>query len=303
MRLAISVEKRVAVAMYKLCSSAEDRSVANLFGLGRSTVNTIYREFCDAVVCLLEDKWINMPSPDAMGDHIREFGAVCDFPQAVGALDGCHFPVSPPKESAPDYYNYKGWHSIVLLALVDHRYRFRYVNVGSPGRCHDAYIYQRSQLAEFIEGPTFQAPAVVFSGTAVPPLILCDQAFPLTTHLIKPYRNSAHLDADMKRLNYHLSKARRVIENAFGRLKARFRFCMKRMECSMDTAPLVIRACCTLNNICEAFGDQVMQDWTSDAQVSEALYQQPQRVTDDQTATGAAVRAAILEYYKQRAQN
>ncbi|XP_077506773.1 uncharacterized protein LOC144115991 [Amblyomma americanum] len=222
MRLAISVEKRVAVAMYKPCSSAENRFVANHFGLGRSTVNTICWEFCDAVVCLLDDKWIHMPSSDAMGDHIREFSAVCDYPQAIGALDGCHLPVSPPKESASDYYNYKG--CIMLLALVDHRYRFRYVNVGSPGRCHDVYIYQRSQLAEFIEGPTFQAPAVVIGGTAVPPLILCDQAFRLTSHLIKPFSHSAHLDADMKKLKYHTLKARRVVGNTFGRLKARFRF-------------------------------------------------------------------------------
>lgn len=109
MRSAISVEKRVAVSMYKLCSSAEDRSIANLFGIGRSTVNTLYREFCEAVVTKLEPDWVKMPSAQTMADHIREFGAVCDFPQAVGALDGCHFPISPPKESATDYYNYKGW--------------------------------------------------------------------------------------------------------------------------------------------------------------------------------------------------
>lgn len=109
MRPAISVEKRVAVSLYKLCSSAEDRSIANLFALGRSTVNTLYREFCEAVVDLLEEKWVKMPSAVNMADHITAFNAVCDFPQAVGALDGCHFPVSPPKEFAVDYYNYKGW--------------------------------------------------------------------------------------------------------------------------------------------------------------------------------------------------
>ncbi|KAL3192606.1 hypothetical protein MRX96_058828 [Rhipicephalus microplus] len=74
-----------------------------------------------------------MPSPTDMEEHMREFFAVTGFPQGVGALDGCHFPVSPPKKYASDYYNYKGWYSMILLALVDHRYRFRYTNVGSPG--------------------------------------------------------------------------------------------------------------------------------------------------------------------------
>ncbi|KAL1443234.1 hypothetical protein MTO96_046058 [Rhipicephalus appendiculatus] len=108
-----------------------------------------------------------MPTADGMAAHIMECSAVCDFPQVVGALDGCHFPVSPPKEFASDYYNYKGWYSIVLPALVDHRYRFLYANVGSPGRCHDAFVYVRSCLAQCIEGPLFQVPVVDICGQEV----------------------------------------------------------------------------------------------------------------------------------------
>ncbi|KAG0432602.1 hypothetical protein HPB47_020700 [Ixodes persulcatus] len=67
--------------------------------------------------------------------------AVLGFPNAIGALDGCHLPVSPPKDSAVDYRNYKGWYSVILLALVDHRYLFRYISVGSPGKCHDVNVY------------------------------------------------------------------------------------------------------------------------------------------------------------------
>lgn len=109
MRECIAVEKVVAIGLFKLCSVAEDRVVASVFGVGRSTVNGIYKEFCEAIVSVLESDWIKMLSPSEMAEHIREFMAVSDFPQAVGALDGCHFPVSPPQEHATDYYNYKGW--------------------------------------------------------------------------------------------------------------------------------------------------------------------------------------------------
>lgn len=105
----ISLEKRVAVGLYRLCSSAEDRTIAHLFGIGRSTVNVLHQEFCTAVVDLLEEEWLGMVHPNNMSAHMREFYAVTGFPQAIGALDGCHFPVSPPKEHATDYYNYKGW--------------------------------------------------------------------------------------------------------------------------------------------------------------------------------------------------
>ncbi|KAL1483515.1 hypothetical protein MTO96_033128 [Rhipicephalus appendiculatus] len=55
-----------------------------------------------------------MITEEEMARHIREFEAVCGFRQGVGALDECHFPISPPKTNATDYYNYKG----CLLPLV-----------------------------------------------------------------------------------------------------------------------------------------------------------------------------------------
>ncbi|KAH7932837.1 hypothetical protein HPB49_003344 [Dermacentor silvarum] len=164
---AISVEKRVAVALYRLCCTAEDRTISELFSLGRSTVNKIYKEFCAAVLQNLEEAWLKMPAPADIEDHMREFHAMTGFPQGVGALDGCHFPVSPPKEHASDYHNYKGWYSMILLAMVDHRYRFRYTNVGSPGRCHDAFVYGRSTLRKLIEnGRRLRAAAGYTIGTA-----------------------------------------------------------------------------------------------------------------------------------------
>lgn len=99
----ISVEKRVAVGLYRLCSSAEDRTIAHVFG--RSTVNVLYREVCRAVIDRIE--WLQMIRQDQMKDHMREFFTFSGFPQGIGALDGCHFCVSPPKEHAVDYHNYK----------------------------------------------------------------------------------------------------------------------------------------------------------------------------------------------------
>lgn len=35
--------------------------------------------------------------------------------------DGCHIEIKPPADQAVDYYNYKGWYSIVLMAAVDYK--------------------------------------------------------------------------------------------------------------------------------------------------------------------------------------
>lgn len=79
MRSTISVEKRVGAALYKSCSSVEDRTLANLFSLGRSTVNESYREFCRLVISILEKDWLKVASAVELPDRIREL---------QGALEG-----------------------------------------------------------------------------------------------------------------------------------------------------------------------------------------------------------------------
>ncbi|KAG0413417.1 hypothetical protein HPB47_009437 [Ixodes persulcatus] len=86
-----------------------ERTIAHLFGLGRSTVNELYKEFCTVVVSALEPEWVKMVSAAELAEQIREFEATFDFPQAIKALDGCHFPVSPPQAGTTDYRIYKGW--------------------------------------------------------------------------------------------------------------------------------------------------------------------------------------------------
>lgn len=42
------------------------------------------------------------------------------------------------------HYNYKGFHSIVLLALCDSNKKFIYLSVGVNGRTSDGDVYRNS---------------------------------------------------------------------------------------------------------------------------------------------------------------
>lgn len=42
-----------------------------------------------------------------------------------GSMDGTHIPILAPQTNAEDYYCYKCFHSINVLAVVDHNYLFR----------------------------------------------------------------------------------------------------------------------------------------------------------------------------------
>ena len=56
-----------------------------------------------------------------------------------------------PKNTGALYHNYKGFFSIVMLALVDGQYKFRWVYAGTEGSCSDGQIFNVSQLKRRIE--------------------------------------------------------------------------------------------------------------------------------------------------------
>lgn len=74
-------------------------------------------------------------------------------------------------------------YSLILLELVDHKYRFHYTKIGSPRCCHDTHIYKWSKLRKFGQSKASQGPTTEIEGTLVPPIILHDQASPLLQDL------------------------------------------------------------------------------------------------------------------------
>ena len=68
------------------------------------------------------------------------------FPQAVGAIDGTHIPIIRPEQSPADYYNRKGYYSILMQAVIDFRGIFMDVCIGWPGKVHDARVFANSEL-------------------------------------------------------------------------------------------------------------------------------------------------------------
>ncbi|KAI8123866.1 putative nuclease HARBI1 [Lucilia cuprina] len=243
-RKSIPLEKRVAIAVYTLRSSAEYASVGHIFGVSKAT------EYLSSDI-INETKIM---------DCVDGFGKL-GFPQCFGAIDGCHFEVKPNASDVTDYHNYKGWNSTILLAVVDHRYRFIYINVGVPGRCNDSAIFENSTLRKKLENPIFQEKAIMYNGINIPVLLIGDSAFRLSKSMMKPYPFQVNAPIEERNFNYTLSKSRRVVENAFGHLKARFRRLGKGIDNNIENVNCIIKCCCVLHNFLNEQNEDINSLW------------------------------------------
>ena len=63
-----------------------------------------------------EEDWMN---------EGEEFRRLWDLPNCVGGIDGKHVRIRCPAKGGSIYYNYKKFHSILLLAVVDSKLRIR----------------------------------------------------------------------------------------------------------------------------------------------------------------------------------
>ena len=111
---AISVEKRLAVTLWCLATPSEYRTIAHLFGIARSTVCEIVQETCTVIVRTLLHKYIQFPTASKLNELRDVFLRKWGVPQCIGAIDGCHVPISSPAMNRTDYYNRKGWYSMIL---------------------------------------------------------------------------------------------------------------------------------------------------------------------------------------------
>ncbi|KAH1170850.1 hypothetical protein KIL84_006468 [Mauremys mutica] len=252
MRAALTVQKRVAIALWKLATPDSYRSVANHFGVGKSTVGVAVMQVANAIVELLLSKVVTLGKVQVIIDGFAAMG----FPNCGGAIDGTHIPILGPAHQAIQYINRKGYFSMVLQALVDHRGRFTNINVGWPGKVHDARVFRNSGLFRRLqEGTFFPDHKITVGDVEMPIVILGDPAYPLMPWLMKPYTGA--LNSDKELFNYRLSKCRMVVECAFGRLKGRWRSLLTRSDLSETNIPIVIAACCVLHNLCESKGDVI----------------------------------------------
>ena len=143
LRPSISVEKSVAMTLWKLATSCEYRTIGHLFGVARGTACVIVNDVCKAIVKVLLKKYIKLPQGQRLLTVVNDFETKFGYPQCFGAIDGTHI---APEQCPKDYYNRKGYHSILMQGVVDSNYCFSDIYIGWPGSVHDARMFCSSNV-------------------------------------------------------------------------------------------------------------------------------------------------------------
>lgn len=237
-----------------LASGQSQEDIAFLFRMSDSVVSNIVLETTAAIFFVLEEEVFEPLSADLWRRKAAEFEAMWQFPMCIGAIDGkhvfcqvcnasvsrislwtsCiatvitlllwHFQKFPGRGS--DHINYKHGHSVVLFAVADAKYKFIMVDVGAKGRESDGGVFNRLKFGELFHSRRLLIPPPAFNEdvkTHLPYVFVGDAAFPFDQHLMKPFDVQLAGHPEEIVFNYRLSRARRVVKNAFGILSARFR--------------------------------------------------------------------------------
>ena len=83
-----------------------------------STIREITTETCGVMWDVLQPIVMPVPDREQWLNIANGFYNKYNFPHCLGTIDGKHIRIKTPNKSGSLYYNYKGYFSIILLAVT-----------------------------------------------------------------------------------------------------------------------------------------------------------------------------------------
>lgn len=134
----ISAYQKFCITLRYLATGETFRSLAFQFRIHHTTIGRIVERCLSSIITRFMATAIKPPTTTSFQQIIADFYAKWNYPNVCGAIDGKHVRIKCPPKAGSAYFNYKDFHSIVLLAIVDAHYKYIAIDVGSYGREGDA---------------------------------------------------------------------------------------------------------------------------------------------------------------------
>ena len=147
------------------------------------------------------------------------------------------------------------------MALVDANHKFTCIDTGDYGSNADGSVFKICEFGKaFIHGdldvPDPQPLPNYNDSGPVPFCFVGDVAFPLQANLMRPFpRKERSMPDDKLIFNCRLTRACRIVENAFGILAQRFRVFARGLQLIPDNVDKIVKVCCVLHNFLRGYQD------------------------------------------------
>ncbi|KAJ8912353.1 hypothetical protein NQ315_014720 [Exocentrus adspersus] len=227
MREPISPGCRLAIALRFLATGDSYPSLSYAFRVG------LTRDTCVILWNVLQPLVLPMPSTDDLKKISKVFCERWSLPNCVGEIDGKHVNIYSPSHSGSKNF------SVILLAVCDGDYLFTYVNIVAYGSQSDGGTYLL--LLNYLIVPREKKIPFYFVG---------NEAFPLKDNLMRLFSKprTGGMGRSDRIFNYRLCTARRMIENTFGVMVARFRILHRVINAHPTTVDHIMKAIVCLHN-------------------------------------------------------
>ncbi|KAK9696185.1 DDE superfamily endonuclease [Popillia japonica] len=241
----IKSEKVVLMSLWYLANTESFRQIADRI-IANTSKNWIKlpkkQEAISRIIANTSKNWIKLPKKQEAISISSEFEKKQGIPNVLGCIDGCHIRTKKPKINGDDFINRKGYPSILLQGVVDHRKMFLDISVGAPGSIHDARLLRQYKLFEEIE----TGRQLLYNKYH----LLGGSAYPVLNWLIPPYKDNGLLTEQQRLFNFKHSATRIVVEHGFGVLNGRFRRLREFQNDSLSFIVHSVVAAWVLHNIC-----------------------------------------------------
>lgn len=276
----------VTVFLYWLGCGASYRVTGASLDISRYTVRDIVHQCLDGFMQLVPVV-IKYPTEDMYADisqKLNNRAGTHIFHHALGAIDGSHVRISVPTRLRDQYMNRKAFTSLQFQAVCSGSGEFLSICVGYPGSVHDERVLKNSRL---FKDKIFPPPGYYLLG---------DSGYKCRLNpicIITPFKRTAPLSIREIHFNKCHSKARSIIESAFGLMKTRWRSLLDNvLHLSISNCTKAIAVACVMHNICLNDGFQIDINEISDTASS---VNEEELLGGDEDPTAIAFRRTLAD--------
>lgn len=190
----------------------------------------------------------------------------------------------------------------MLQAVVDADYKYLFIEVGNYGHNSDGGTFKNSSFCKALQLKVLPVPEpskLPNSSSVLPYFFISDGAYSLSENIIKPYPQKK-MTAMERNFNRRLSRARVVVENAFGYTSQVFQIYYTTIDIPPHVADKIVKSTCVLHNMLidkgqKNFAATIAID--ADKNEDEALVPLQNDNDVHETSTGINVRKVLTKFF------